>query len=73
MDGFQIVANVLFVERRLRAARLVGSARPEARGIRSEHLVGQDELVAQEAEFEFCVGDDDAASFGVACRALVDR
>src|SRR5207253_3884843 len=71
-DGFQIIAHVLLVERWLRTAGLISSTGPEARGIGREHLVGQDQLIANESELELCVGDDNASRFSVGRGATVD-
>src|SRR5262249_61711851 len=38
---------------------------PEARGIRRQQLINQDELCAEQPELHFRVGDDDAAVEGV--------
>ena len=46
--------------------------RPEARRIRREHLIGQDEIAVDQPELELGVGDDDPAAGGQCCGALVD-
>ncbi len=54
--------------------RLVAGERPEAGGIRGQHLVAQDDLaVLVEAELELGVRDDDAAGQGVVGAFLVER
>src|SRR5690606_11635003 len=64
----------LLVERRLAAARLVALARPEARAVRRQHLVDDDQpAVRQHAELELRVGDDDPGLFGDLATALIDR
>ena len=62
----------MLIERGLGAAgrELVGG--PEARGIGGERFVDPDEFLVEQAEFEFGVGDDDAAFGGVGGRAIVD-
>ena len=56
------VAHVLLVERRLAAAGLVGVGRPEARRVRRQHLVADDDpAVGGAAELELRVGQDDPA------------
>src|ERR1700691_4307184 len=62
VQGFQVVAHELLVETWGADAGLVGLRRPEARGVRCQQLVDQDEFSgAVEAEFELGVGDDDVA------------
>ena len=72
-DPLEIVAHVLLVERRLRLAGSVLIGRPETRRIGRERFVDPDELPAQQAEFKFRIGDDDASLGGVLGRALVQR
>jgi len=51
---------------RLALADLVLVCGPEARAVGGEDLVNEHDLAGfVEAKFEFCVGDDDAALFGV--------
>src|SRR5450830_1336397 len=69
---FQVVAHELLVERRRRDAGLIGIGRPEARGVGRQHFIHQvHDAVVVEAEFEFGVGDDDAARGRVLGRGLV--
>src|SRR5207245_3292469 len=51
----------LFVETRLAGTGFVLVRGPEARRIRSEHFVNEDQIPFVEPEFELGVGDDDAA------------
>ena len=65
-DRLEVVAHELLVEARLRTTRRIVVARPEARRIGRQRLVDEDDLipagaVGDAAEFEFRVGDDDAA------------
>src|SRR5581483_8188623 len=71
-NGFQMIPHVLLVERRLRAARIVAGARPEAGRIGRENLIGEHKLVANEAELELRVRDDDATRFSVAGGTLIN-
>src|SRR5687768_8351662 len=59
--GREPVAEVLLVEGRLLAARLVPLDGPEPRGVGREHLVDQRDLAIDDAELELGVGDDDPA------------
>ena len=72
VERFQIIAHELFVEGLLRAAGRVFVARPEAGGIGREDFIGQQQLSVMPAEFEFRIGEDDAARFGVGRRLAVD-
>src|SRR5713226_2181514 len=57
----EVIAQRLLVEARLRLAGPVGVGGPEPRTVGGHHLVDQDNSsIAVPAEFEFCVGDDDA-------------
>src|SRR5262249_41393494 len=62
----------LFVERRLRTARLVSGSGPEARRVRRKSFVDPDELILDLAKLEFAVGNEDAAGGGMASGAMVD-
>src|ERR1700726_1732551 len=64
-DALEIIADILLVEGRLGIARRVLIARPEARRIGREGLINPNELVADQPQFKFCVGNDDAARRGV--------
>src|SRR5487761_1003549 len=64
-NAFEIVAHKLLVKRRLGFSGLVRIRGPEARRIGSQSFVDPDEFVSNEAEFEFCVGNDDATRGGV--------
>ena len=46
VDGFEVVANVLFVEGGLRATGVVGCGGPVAGGVGGENFVGEDDCVA---------------------------
>ena len=62
-ERLRVVADELLVERGLRAAGLVLVGRPEARGVRREDLVSEDDRpVVGEPELELRVGDDDPRS-----------
>jgi hypothetical protein len=59
---FQPIADELLVERRRVLAGGILIDRPEARAVRRQDLVDQDEIAAgQLTPFEFRIGDDDAA------------
>ena len=45
VNPFQVIADVLFVEARLRASRDVPVARPESRRVGRQHLVDQDQSI----------------------------
>ena len=67
------VADVLLVERRLRAARLVLVGGPEARGVRRADLVAEHQrAVGVEPELELRVGEDHAALARVVGDRAVD-
>ncbi len=70
--SLQIVANKLFVKRRLRTARAVMSGGPEAGGIGREGFVDPDQFPVEQAKFKFRVGENDAARFGIGNRAAID-
>src|SRR5690606_19067073 len=71
--GRQPVADELLVEARLRVAGLPFVRRPEAGGIRREHLVADEDLaLGGAAELELRVREDDAARGGELVRAVVD-
>src|SRR5580658_4305131 len=72
-DAFEIVANVLLVEGGLRFAGRVLVGGPETRRVWRERFVDPDEFAIEKAEFEFCVGDDDAAGGGVFRSLAVNR
>src|SRR5690242_7669249 len=69
----EIVADVLLVEALRRAAGAVAFLGPEARGVRCQDFVDQDQLAVADAEFEFRVGDDDAFLLRHLARAAIDR
>ena len=71
--GQQVVAQVLLVVALLGAAGRVGGFRPEPRGVRGQQLVDQDQLVADQAELELGVGDDDAFGLGKGGALAVNR
>ena len=70
----QPVPQKLLVETLLRPPNLIVIPRPEPGRIRGQDLVGQDNMLAfpVEAEFEFGIGDDQAARKGVFVGDLVD-
>src|SRR5688572_12191760 len=57
----EVIAQRLLVEARLAATWLIAVRRPEARAVRRQHLVDQQDPPALGSEFELRVGDDDAA------------
>src|SRR4051812_22248548 len=72
--GVEIIAQRLLVETRLRLAGLVDVSGPKPRAVRRHHLVDQDNAaVLVAAEFEFCIGDDDALCAGDLFAERVDR
>src|SRR4051812_36797155 len=67
------IADELLVEGGGRRAGLVAGGGPEARGVRGQHLVGEDDLgTGAAAELELRVGEDDPALGRVLRTALVD-
>src|SRR5260370_3346034 len=64
-DPLEIVANKLFVVRRLGAAGLITFGRPKTRGVGGQRFVNPDEFVADQAKFELGVGEQDAARLGI--------
>ncbi len=69
-----VVPHELLVERRLAAAGLVAVGRPEARRVRGQRLVAEDErAVRVEAELELRVGEDDPARRGPVRAVAVER
>src|SRR5207248_7149608 len=67
-----VVADELLVEAVLRAAGLVRLARPEARRVRRQRLVAEDEVAVRvEPELELRVRDDDPGRPGVLRRGGV--
>jgi len=66
-DAFEIITHELFVERRLRAARVVLRCGPEARRIGSKSFIDPYQFVIEEAKFKFSVGKYDAARLRVCC------
>ena len=71
VEGFEVVADVLFVEGVLTAAGFVFVEWPESGAVGREHFVDEDEFAVENAELEFGVGDDDVASGGVIASAFV--
>jgi len=72
MDGFQIIANVLFIEGRLRASGPILFARPETRRVRRQNFISEDQLRTDKPKFELRIRDNDAARFGVRGRARIN-
>ena len=73
-ESLEPVADELLVERRLRPARRVAVGRPEARGVRREHLVDQDQLAAGRSRTRTsCRARISPRSSAISARALVDR
>ena len=61
VDGLEIVADILLVERRRIRADRIALLRPEARGVGREAFVGEDERTVRVlAELELRIRDDDA-------------
>src|SRR5439155_12307690 len=70
----QVIAQRLFVEARLAAARLIAVGGPEARGVGRQDLVDDDEIAVRcGPKLELRVGDDDPALRGVVAARLVQR
>src|SRR4051812_44405707 len=68
--GFEPVANILLVERRLRMPRRVSFHRPVARAVRSQNLIDESERTAAlgigyPTDFKLRVGQDQATAFGI--------
>src|SRR5207302_1910959 len=62
-DTLEVVAHVLLVEGRRRRARPVAFPVPEARGVRSQQLVDQDQPPVDPAVLELGIGQDQAPGF----------
>ncbi len=71
-EGFQIIADELFIEAGGADAEAVFGLRPEPGGVWGEALVNEDDLVVPEAEFEFGIGDEDAFLGGVGAAGFVE-
>ena len=71
-DAFEVVADVLLVERRLRPAGRVALGGPEARRIRRQRFVNPDQFVADQPELKLGIGQQDAARLGIGRGATVD-
>src|SRR6267143_5489963 len=70
----QVIAQRLLVEARLAASCLIAVGRPEARGVGRQDLVDDDQCaVRRRPEFEFRVGDDDAALRSIITAYLIQR
>ena len=68
----QVIAQRLLVETGLAVPGLIAVGRPEPRGVGRQDLVDHDQLtLRRRAEFEFGVGDDDAALRRVIAARLV--
>src|SRR6266542_5122250 len=72
IQGFEVIAEELFVEARLAAARLVLVGRPETGRVGCQRLVNENQSSFIKAEFKFRVGDEDPAPAGVAAGGLVN-
>ena len=71
-ERFEVVADELFVEARLAAARLILVGGPETRGIRRHYFVNQNQFAVAQTKFELGVGDDDATLASVITSGLVN-
>src|SRR5436309_16043019 len=68
----EVIAERLLVEAWLAAPLLIAVRRPKTRGGGSQDLVDHDEVaLRRRPEFEFRVGDDDAAFRGVVTAGLI--
>ena len=73
VEGVEVVADELLVEARRAHPRRVLVGRPEAGGVRGQHLVDEDEpAVFVHRELELGVRDDDPARAGVLRREAVE-
>ena len=66
------VAYELLVEAGRMRAGLPLVGRPETRGIRRKHLVDENEIPVDQAEFEFGVRDDHPGALGLGAAVIVD-
>src|SRR5438552_4725412 len=55
MDALEVVAYILLIEGRLRSAGTVEGARPEARGVRRQDFIAEDDFTVVDAELKFCI------------------
>src|SRR6185312_4792829 len=60
-NRFKVIAHKLLIVGELRSSRTVALGRPEARGVGSEYFIGQSDVSIDQAEFKFCISNDDAA------------
>ena len=65
MNTFEVVAHILLIKRGLLTPGLVLIARPEARRIGREHLIGKYDAFGMRAELKFRVSKDQTALLGV--------
>src|SRR5579863_585778 len=72
-DRKEVVTDKLFIKRRLRPVGHEAGLGPEARRIRSQHFVNQDDLAARNAPLELGVCNDNTAAFGVFARFDIKR
>lgn len=71
--GLQPVAGELLVKGGLSMSGLIAVGRPEAGAVRGQHFITQNNIaVLVQTEFEFGVGDDDAAGESVVGTLLVE-
>src|SRR5579863_1305957 len=72
-NGFEIIADELFIEGGLCAAGLPRAGIPETRGVRRQYLVGEDDLLSHRSKLEFRVCKNEPARLGMCCSFGVDR
>ena len=61
VEGFQIIADELFIETGRALSNHILVFRPETRRIRRKTFVNQQQLPVERTDFDFSVGDNDAA------------
>src|SRR5690606_20793726 len=71
-NPLEVIADELLIETRLTAPRRVRVPGPEARRVRRQHLVNQQQLGAEQAELELRVSNDDATRVGVLDTARIE-
>src|SRR5262245_26380712 len=72
IEGFQIIANKLFVEARRALSDHVLVLWPKTRGIRCQTFVNQKQILVYSAELKFCVCDDNSTLIGMCTPARIN-
>src|SRR5438874_5252759 len=65
IEGFEIIADKLFVEARRTSPSNVLIGRPETRRIRRQTFVNQNQFAVYNSKFEFSVGNNNSVPSGM--------